>query len=721
MVDGGWDAVRRPAGIRPAVLGCLLGAGLWEVGAAPVVPALPEAAVLVGLLVGAGVLAHRDRRPPPVDALFSRSPEAMFVFDAETLEFLAVNPAAVRQYGWAEAEWLSRGLPDLQAAADVTDLRQRLERTPDGAFTADALHRRKDGSTLHVTVTSQPVAWPGRRARLAIAHETTEERRAGARTRAIVDSAGDAILTLDLDGRIESLNPAAEHLFGYPPDEVVGDDLSVLIIPDTSTDDDADAARPVPDLGRHVVGIRRNGSVFPLELTVSEVELGDGALTTVVARDVSDRRRFEEALAHQGTHDPLTGLPNRILFMDRLEHALARSARSGRSLAVLFCDLDHFKVVNDSLGHSAGDALLREVAARFTGAVRSGDTVARFGGDEFVVLAEDLACEADAVVVAEQLTAALTDPCPVQDQELVVNASVGIAVGAAGDATPEALLRDADVALYEAKGQGRGRAEVFDANLRRQAMARLDTESALRRAVREHEFVVHFQPEVDLETERVVGMEALVRWQLPDGALVAPDEFLPVAEETGLIVPIGEAVLEVACREAARWHADSPGRAPRLWVNVSARQLAAPNLVATLAAAIERWLPHPSCLGIEITESDLVPDDARVRAAIRALDELGVCIAIDDFGTGYASLAYLWRFPADVVKIDRSFVQRLGEEREATVIIASIVQLSRSLGRTTVAEGVETPEQLARVKRLGCDQAQGYLLGRPAAAVELAT
>jgi diguanylate cyclase (GGDEF)-like protein/PAS domain S-box-containing protein len=727
MADG-HSAPRFGDGIRPGVLLCLVAAVAWELVLLVVTGTEGwhgvETVGVVGLIGAALVLARRDRRPPGVDVLFSRSPEAMFVYDTETFAFLAVNPAAERQYGWTEAELLHRRLDDLQVADDIAELRQRLARTPDGAFTNEWRHCRKDGTTLFVTVTSQPVAWPGHRARLAIAHETSAERRAGARTRAIVDSAGDAILTLDLDGRIESLNPAAEHLFGYRPEEVVGDDLSVLIIPETSTEALGDGTggvvtRRLPELGREVVGIRSTGAVFPLELTVTEVELGDGVLTTVVARDVSDRRRFEEALAHQGTHDPLTGLPNRVLFIDRLEHGLARSSRSGRNLAVLFCDLDRFKVVNDSLGHSVGDALLQEVAARFAGAVRSGDTVARFGGDEFVVLAEDLLSADDAVVVADQLTAALCEPVRVEGQELVVNASIGIAVGVAGEATAEALLRDADVALYEAKAQGRGRSEVFDAALRRQALARLDTESALRRAVRDEEFVVHFQPEVELESGRIVGMEALVRWQQPSGELVAPGEFLPVAEETGLIVPIGEAVLEVACREASTWHDAAPELAPRLWVNLSARQLAAPNLVKVLAQAIERWLPHPSCLGIEITESDLVPDDAGVRATISELHELGVQIAIDDFGTGYASLAYLWRFPADVVKIDRSFVQRLGEERDATVIIASIVQLAHSLGKQTVAEGVETPEQLTRVRRLGCDIAQGYLLGRPCPAGDL--
>jgi diguanylate cyclase (GGDEF)-like protein/PAS domain S-box-containing protein len=516
------------------------------------------------------------------------------------------------------------------------------------------------------------------------------------------------------------MNPAAERMFGHQTDEVVGTDVGLLMEPSEDTSGLGGGVqldtRAGLRLGREVVGRRADGTTFPLELSVTEVELGDRTICTVVARDVTERKAFERRLTHQGTHDALTGLPNRMLFMDRLAHALATASRNKRPMAVLFCDIDRFKVINDSLGHTAGDALLFAVAGRFRGALRTSDTVARFGGDEFVILAEDLADEADAVVVAEKLAEALREPIAIGSQEIFVSSSIGIAVADPETATPETLVRDADVAMYRAKAKGRARHEQFDADLRRQALQRMDTESALRRGMGLQEFVVHYQPEIDVESGQVVGVEALVRWDHPDHGLTAPANFLPVAEETGLIVAIGESVFHQACVQAARWHERFGERAPTMWVNVSARQLASPMLIEVVRAAVEAYLPSPAALGLEITETDIVPDDDMSRRTMRDLTELGVRIAIDDFGTGFASLSYLWRFPAQVVKIDRSFVRRLDEEREATVLVAAMIQLAHSLGKTTVAEGVETEEQLARLRTLGCDAVQGYLLGRPAAA-----
>lgn len=527
-----------------------------------------------------------------------------------------------------------------------------------------------------------------------------------ARAEALGQSTADAVVTIDGNGCIKSLNWAAEALFGYAAGEAVGRSVEHVIglssVPLNDRDGRGDCA-----------GWTKDGAALALDITVTSLRLGNRSCRLVVARDATERHTAQRDLAHQGTHDPLTALPNRLLFLDRLSSALARAFRSGKPLAVLFCDLDHFKVVNDSLGHSVGDELLSGVATRFCDAVRATDTVARFGGDEFVILIEDLANEDDAKVVADQLAATLSAPMAVRGQELHMTASIGIAV-TNGAATPDELLRDADAAMYRAKQGGRDRYELFDADLRRQAVARLETEGSLRRALRGGELIVYYQPEIALDTGSVVGVEALVRWRQPDGRLASPEEFLSVAEETGLIVPMGEAVLQEACQRAASWHRFmAPGAAPALWVNVSVRQLAAPGLVPMLASAVETWLPAPGALGLEITETDLVPDDERIRRAVAQVDELGVRIAMDDFGTGFASLAYLWRFPASTVKIDRSFVQRLGDERQATVIIASMIQLARSLDQTTVAEGVETEAQLSRLRRLGCDAAQGFLLARP--------
>ena len=696
---------------------------------AAVVVVVPTAAVYL-------LLAWNRRRVDAVEValaraeermrlLFHSSPEPMWVYDQETLRIVDVNPAAVQAYGWTREEFVELSLIDI-VDADPEAHRAAVAALPEATtFLGEWRHRRKDGSTRWVLVTTQGVVHEGRSARLAVSHDITQQHEHEARTRAILDHAADAILTIDLDGLVESMNPAAERMFGYPIDEIVGTDVDRLMEPP----DDDDLAAPGSgarittrsglQLGREVVGRRRDGSTFPLELSVTEVELGDRTICTVVARDVTERKAFERRLTHQGTHDALTGLPNRVLFMDRLAHALATASRSQRPMAVLFCDIDRFKVINDSLGHTAGDALLFAVAGRFRAALRTSDTVARFGGDEFVILAEELADEADAVIVAEKLAEALREPIAIGRQEIVVSSSIGIAVADPETATPETLVRDADVAMYRAKSKGRARHEQFDADLRRQALQRLDTESALRRGMGLHEFVVHYQPEVDLESGQVVGVEALVRWDHPDHGLTAPANFLPVAEETGLIVAIGEQVFSQACLQAAHWHEEHGDRAPTMWVNVSARQLASPVLVDVVRQAVETYLPAPSALGLEITETDIVPDDDLSKRTMQELNELGVRIAIDDFGTGFASLSYLWRFPAQVIKIDRSFVRRLDEEREATVLIAAMIQLAHSLGKTVVAEGVENDEQLSRLRRLGCDAVQGYLLGRPGPADQI--
>jgi EAL domain-containing protein (putative c-di-GMP-specific phosphodiesterase class I) len=344
--------------------------------------------------------------------------------------------------------------------------------------------------------------------------------------------------------------------------------------------------------------------------------------------------------------------------------------------------------------------------------------VARFGGDEFVILAEELASEEHAVVVAQKLAECLHQPIILGNKEIVASASIGIALPDE-TSTPETLVRDADVAMYRAKSRGRARHEKFDSELRAQAMQRLDIETALRRAVGLEEFVVFYQPEIHLDSNRIVGVEALVRWDHPDRGISSPADFLPVAEETGLIVDIGYEVFHLAGQQFAAWHERFGEQTPTMWVNVSARQLADPGLVAQLRSMVEAYLPSADRLGLEITETDVVPDDDVVQRTMRELTDLGVRIAIDDFGTGFASLSYLWRFPADVVKIDRAFVSRLGEERDATVLIAAMIQMAHSLGKTTVAEGVETEEQLSRLRRLECDVVQGYLLGRPAPGAEL--
>ncbi|HEY6552138.1 MAG TPA: EAL domain-containing protein, partial [Vicinamibacteria bacterium] len=431
--------------------------------------------------------------------------------------------------------------------------------------------------------------------------------------------------------------------------------------------------------------------------------------------DITSRKRAEEQILHDALHDSLTGLPNRNLFLDRLGQAVARRRRHGDyHFAVLFLDLDRFKLVNDSLGHLAGDQLLVELAQRLMPCVRSEDTVARLGGDEFAILLEDILDARDATRVAERIQQELRQPFSLEGHEIFSTASIGITFDDARDRRPEELLRDADTAMYRAKAQGRDRHEIFDDAMHSRAVAVLKLEADLRRALDRGELRLLFQPIVSLATDRAVGFEALVRWQHPERGLLAPDDFVPLAEETGLVIPLGHFVLREAAR-AARHGQDAMPHDPgfSVSVNLSAREFAQAGLVDRIEGLLAEFALEPSRLRIEITESVIMGDPEAAIARCLALRDLGVGIDIDDFGTGYSSLSYLRRFPVDALKIDRSFVAGMGGRPEDLEIVRAIVSLSIALGIKTVAEGVETAEQLLLVKELGCGFAQGYFFGPP--------
>jgi diguanylate cyclase (GGDEF)-like protein/PAS domain S-box-containing protein len=423
--------------------------------------------------------------------------------------------------------------------------------------------------------------------------------------------------------------------------------------------------------------------------------------------DISDRKRFETQLIEQAVVDPLTGLPNRRSFVERV--AEAQAAPGAGDLAVLFLDLDRFKVVNDSLGHEAADRLLAEVGARLRETIRPTDLVARFGGDEFVALCRSVRGEAQAVAIAERLADAVSAPFSVDGNEVYVTASTGIAL-ADERLSPEDLLRAANTAMHRAKRWSRPH-QVFDEAMRDRSADRLSLESALHRALERDEFRLHYQPAVSLVDGGIVGVEALLRWEHPDRGLVLPAEFIPVAEESGLIVPIGRWVLEEACRQAERWRRF--GRETWLSLNLSAHQLTAPGLVEEVRAALEETSADPGRLHLEITESALMEDTESVDRVVRSLKDLGVRLSIDDFGTGYSSLAHLKRLAVDTLKIDRSFVDGLGREAEDTAIVMAVLGMARSLGLSVVAEGVETEEQLEALRDLGCTLAQGFYFARP--------
>ncbi len=420
-----------------------------------------------------------------------------------------------------------------------------------------------------------------------------------------------------------------------------------------------------------------------------------------------EHHAFEDQLSHQAHHDPLTGLPNRTLFHELLEHALARSVRSNSAVAVLFLDLDRFKVVNDSLGHDVGDALLVILARRLESVLRPGDVVSRFGGDEFTVLCEDIdrhAAGRQAVSVGERMIDAIREPFLLNDEEQFLSASVGIALALSGTERPEDLLRDADAAMYRAKARGGGCCEIFDEAMRARARNRHEIENALHRAVSREELRIFYQPMISLYDGVCIGVEALVRWQHPERGLLAPREFIPLAEETGIVVPMGMWILEHAVAQAAEWQRSQrePARF-RLSVNLSGRQLQDPDLAPAVTRRLDALGLPSDTLCVEITESVLMEDADVGVGALKALKSIGVRVSVDDFGTGYSSLGYLRRFPVDEVKIDRSFVARLGTDPADAAVVAAVVSLGHALGVSVVGEGVETEAQLDELRELGAD------------------
>jgi diguanylate cyclase (GGDEF)-like protein/PAS domain S-box-containing protein len=572
------------------------------------------------------------------------------------------------------------------------------------------------------------MAWLGFRVvRLGRAYRRLQSEEQGLRTseerfRALVQHAADVILVLEPDGTVRHVSPAVRSVLGYDPERMVGTQGWALV-----HEGDAQSAQAFhAELreqrgGSRSVELRwqhRDGSWRWLEVKGSNL-LHQPEVRGIVlnARDISRHKSLEQQLVQRALHDQLTGLPNRMLFMDRLEQALERCARRGKFAAVLFLDLDRFKLVNDNFGHDRGDQLLVQVAERLRSCLRRVDTIARIGGDEFTVLLEEVGSAGDASLVAERIIEAFRASFRIESQDIFVGASIGIALGAPDQGTTAlGLLRSSDIAMYRAKANGRACFEVFKSSMRETVKGRLKMETELRRALDRGELRVHYQPQVDLRTARIVGLEALVRWEHPERGLVPPGSFIPMAEETGLILPIGRWVLQTACRQAAVWRADAEiGLDLVMAVNLSPRQFRHPRLVADVGQVLAESGLDASGLEIEITEGCAMGDaDATVKT-LEHLKAIGIRLAIDDFGTGYSSLGYLKRFPIDVLKVDRSFVAGLPANRGDAAIVRAVVGLTRALGLKAVAEGVETADQLTELRDLGCDQGQGYFFGRPVA------
>ena len=540
-------------------------------------------------------------------------------------------------------------------------------------------------------------------------------RRQTAHFRSLVTSSTDLVLVFG-GGGCRYVSQSVATMLGREDRELLGDAFADHVHPDDLATVRTASAHAEP--AETVFRVRnRFGEWRHLETHVTDLRANRRIRGVVLnARDITERVRLEEQLTRQAFYDALTSLPNRALFRDRLQQSLARSGRSNNTLAVLLVDLDGFKQVNDSLGHDAGDQLLQAVAERFTETSRPSDTLARLGGDEFALLL-DGAHETHAVGVAKRLLLALEEPIWIAGRELVIGASIGIALHAGGAGEGEELVRHADVAMYAAKEAGRGRYELFRYDMARELGELLGLEHELRLGLQRDEFTLHYQPEVNLENGDIVGVEALLRWNSPRRGLVPPDRFIPVAEATGLILPLGEYVLREACAQTARWR--SEGVLPEnfvTWVNLSGRQLSGAGIGKVVRSALEQADLPARYLGLEVTETALVHEGAaweRSKVELHALHEDGVRIAIDDFGTGFSSLGQLRHFPVDMIKVDRSFIHGMEEETKDAAIAANLVTLAHALGVLAIAEGIESDGQLASLRGLGCDLAQGFLFARP--------
>lgn len=541
-----------------------------------------------------------------------------------------------------------------------------------------------------------------------------------ARHRAVLENAAEGIMTLDDLGRIESFNAAAEQMLGYGAAEVLGtpftrflesDDVSRCITPDGTP-------RTLNSLS---LGVRRkNGEVLHVLFSISAFTHGSDRLFTVVAQDISERVVFEEKLARLAYYDPLTGLPNRRLFHDRLNQALARAKRHDKLVGILFLDLDRFKNINDTLGHMFGDLLIQAAAKRLQDMVRKEDTVARLGGDEFTIVLTDISNVVDATQVAEKIIGLFTKPFQLGEHEIFISTSIGITFYPFDDCDIEHLIKNADTAMYRAKSGGRNTYELFAAHMHVGSSERLILETSLRKALQDGglevcyqpQVEVHYQPQIDRFTGQIVGAEALLRWQHPELGLIYPDRFIPLAEETGLIIPIGEWVLRAACMQHHAWK--EAGLPPmRVSVNLSARQLQHPDIVAQITRVLEDTDIDPTYLELEITERMILHNVEEVAARLREFKAMGILISIDDFGTGHSSLSNIRTLPLDELKIDRSFVHDITHNEQNAAIAGAVIDMAHKLGLRVVAEGVELEEQLIYLHDRDCDIMQGYYFSRP--------
>ena len=748
FIYGAADTMRTAgsAAAKPAMLWTIVCMGVGQTAiAAGLAPTLIHQPLVHGLsaLAALGALltmkllewfaTARESSEGRFRALVQHASDIIMVTDTSG-RLSYVSPAFHRILGISASQFGDRPAHDLLHPDDLVRIRAEATETSDYEDLGWRTELRlRDGvgtwRWFEATVTDH-LKDPNVRGIVANLHDISARkeaelalREAHERFRSAFENAPIGMAMADLDGRIIRANPAFGKIVGRNGTGLAGVSLHELTHPE---DRDASSAEIRRLTAQESDGYRiekryrhAEGHDVWVSVSISCVHNDEEPLYLIAqVEDVTERRALRERLAYAAIHDPLTSLPNRVLFMDRLEVALSRSARHARRVAVIFLDLDRFKLVNDSMGHAAGDRLLEAVADRLRATVRPSDTVARFGGDEFIVLCDDVAEESVALGLADRLTASLAQPVVLPEGEIFVSASMGVALSHDIGDTASSLLRDADTAMYRAKERGRARTVLFDQESHTVALEQMRTRNELHRALERREFRVFYQPIVEVGTGHLGGVEALLRWQHPERGLLHPGEFLSIVEESGLIVPIGAWVLEESCAQLVRWEAERRDEgigalSLGVSVNVSPRQLIEPDFVDQVAAVVASTGIDPAMLWLEITEGALAGDAASTIGVLRALRDLGIRLSIDDFGSGYASLGYLRSFPVESLKIDRSFVDGLGRGNEDAAIVGSVVALARSLSLTCIAEGVERPDQLGQLVALGCDYVQGFLLGVP--------
>ena len=687
------------------------------------------------------VFASRERTERRFKALVQYAADMIVVADSRG-RLTYVSPSFEEHLGHVPSQALSVLGGDLVHPDDLIRVRDASEAALDNDGVPFSLELRvlaADGTWrwFDATITNL-LGDPDVDGIVANLHDITDRkatesalREAEERFRTSFDEAPIGMILVSRHGRILQANRAFCEIVGRGQDDVTGSSVQEL----THLDDREVSlswtnrllAGEVDNYQIEKRYMHADGHAVWTSLHASFVRGPDGEALYAIGQieDITERRAVSAWMAHAAIHDPLTDLPNRVLFADRLDLALARSLRGPRHVAVVFLDLDHFKLINDSMGHDGGDQLLRSVAERIRGSVRPGDTVARFGGDEFTILFEDVTDAADAREAAERTLADLARPFELEDGEVFVSASAGIALSTSGHDTPSVLLRNADAAMYRAKERGRGGIELYDLEDDPWTTKRLRTGNDLHRALERNEFELHYQPFVDLHTTSMVGVEALVRWRHPTRGLLSPAEFIDLAEDTGLIVPLGYWIIGEACRQAVAWQKLRNRAGQEAWrlmmsINVSPRQLVERNFAPRLIEIVDASGVDRDTILLEVTETTVMRDPEHAIGVLESLKMQGMHICIDDFGTGYSSLSYLKRLPVETIKIDRSFVDGLGEDQEDTAIVRAVIGMADSLRLLCVAEGVETQDQVDALRALGCHIAQGFLFGHPLGVERLA-